>query len=307
MRNVMLGLAVSSALCMPAEVVISGAGEAVEGTVISKDLQTQARKAIKAAWGTYEKVVSTSQMVLQLAQAAVKEAKGDFKLALNKFDAAVASAASEFREEHKEASGEDKAKIDEFLSDTGSWKTFCASLRGALKDEFPVLDFQTESSLRAARKAAKDASRTRKTMRGQLGDKLDLDGLTDDEFATACKAATNESGEMTIERLEKELRRLGYVEPENEETEEERDTRLHNEAKGHAAHWLGEDERWTAPRESLAKLLVLLNSIPDDGGHENDVNRILNNAYIQINKLYRPESGQSQQQPKANERRVVDA
>lgn len=310
MRNVLLGLAVSSALMAPAEVVIGAEGGALEGTVITKELQKQARAAIKAAWGTHEKMVSTSQLILQLAQSAVTESRGDFTLALSKFDAAIASAASEFREEHKDDKGEDLAKLNDFLGDTGSWKVFTASLRGALKDEFPVLEFKTESSLRAARKAAKDAAKSRKTMRGTLEEKLDLTDMTDEEFATACKTATTEGGEMTIERLEKELKKLGYVEVEDDETDEEAATRIANEAKEQAAHFMGSDPRWNVARESLAKLLVLLNSIPDDAGHEDEVNRCLNNAYIGINRIVHPEAGKqsgSKQQGGESGRRIVDA
>lgn len=309
MRNVLLGLACSSALMAPAEVVIGAEGGALEGTMITKELQKQARAAIKAAWGTHEKIISTSQLILQLAQSAVTEAKGDFTLALSKFDAAVASAAADFREEHKEDKGEDLVKLNDFLGDTGSWKQFTSSLRGALKDAFPVLEFKTESSLRAARKAAKDAAKSRKTMRGTLEEKLDLTDLTDEEFATACKAATSESGEMTIERVEKELRKLGYVEVESDETDEEAATRIASEAKAQAAHFMGEDPRWNVARESLAKLLVLLNSIPDDAGHEDEVNRCLNNAYIGINRIVHPESGKQSSKQGTGEsgRRIVDA
>lgn len=308
MRSTILGLAVSSVLSMPADVIVSGAGQAIEGTAISSELHKAAKAAIKAAWQTHEKIVSLSKMLLELAQACVREANGDFKLALSKFDAACGSAAHEMRENHKDATGEDKAKLDEFLADDGSWKAYQKGLRQAMKDEFPILDYKTESSLRAARKAAAEAARSRKSMRDKLGDKLDLTDLTDEEYATACKAATGSTGTLTEERLENELRKLGYVEPEEEDSDV-REKRIAGEAKEAAEHWFGSDPRWTVPRESLAKLLVLISNIDDEGGHENEVNRALNNAYVTINRVIKGEPAAEAPKGggKSGERRVVDA
>jgi hypothetical protein len=308
MRSTILGLAVSSVLSMPADVIVSGAGQAIEGTAISSELHKAAKAAIKAAWQTHEKIVSLSKMLLELAQACVREANGDFKLALSKFDAACGSAAHEMRESNKDATGEAKAKLDEFLADDGSWKNYQKGLRQAMKDEFPILEYQTESSLRAARKAAAEAARTRKSMRDKIGEKLDLDGLTDEEYATACKAATGSTGTLTEERLENELRKLGYVEPEDED-EDVREKRITSEAKQTAEHWFGADARWQVPRESLAKLLILISNIDDDAGHETEVNRALNNAYVTIARVIKGETAEAPKTGggKSGERRVVDA
>ncbi len=287
MRNQLLGHAVALALMAPAEVVISGAGEQVEGTVISAQLQKQAKQALKAIWNIHEKLVSASKMVLELAQAAVKEADGEPKLALAKFDAACAGAVLDFRTEHKEDKGEDKEKLEDFLASDGPWLQYVSNIKGAIKD-FPAevfLTFPTESALRKARKAARQAKSTVKSLRGTMESKLDLNEVPDDKFAEAIKAATNESGTISEERLEKELRKLGAVEMEPE-TDDERDERIYNEAKQASVTFMGEDPRWQTTRESVCKLLVLLNQIPDDAGHESECNRILNNAYISIAKLY---------------------
>jgi hypothetical protein len=308
LNRTLIGAAVALTLNAPAnEMVIGAEGGAQEGTVITKELGKHAKAAIKAVWNAHEKIVSASKLVLELAQEAVTEAQGDYKLALNRFDAACAWAAAQLREENKEAKGEEKARLDEFLADDGSWNQYAKNIRRALKAEFDILEFKTESSLRAALKSASDATKSRKTLRGKLGDKLDLSEMTDEQFSEACKAATGESGQLDEGKLEKELRKLGFVEPEDtDESDEARAERIYREAMAQAIHFMGEDERWKTPRESLAKLIVLLNSIPDDGGHEQEVNRALNNAYVTINRLYKPEQG-TQAPAKTTERRVVDA
>jgi hypothetical protein len=309
LNRTMIGTAIALTLNAPAqggEVVVTGAGKAVEGTVITTDLQNMATQAIEAAWNANKQVVSTSQLILKLAQLAVKEAKGDFKLALNKFDGACADAAAAFRTQHAKAKGAEKAEIDAFLSDEGSWSAYQKSLRGALRDEIDITQYKTESSLRNARKSMKEAARTRSQLKDKLADKLDLSDLTDEEYAEACRSATGESGKLDETKVESELRKLGYVEPETDETDEERDDRIYNEAKTAAGEWLGDDARWQGPRESLAKLLVLLYSIPDDAGHESDVNQALNNTYVKIARIYKPEQSQTQSGEKGTERRIAD-
>lgn len=287
MRNQLIGTAIHAVLMAPADVVISGAGETVEGTVISSELQKKARTALKAVWNVHEKLVSASKMVLELAQASVNEATGDEKLAIAKFEAACAGAVLDFRTEHKEDKGESKEKVDEFLASDGPWMQYVSNIRGAMKDFPPemFLTFQTESAVRRARTAARKAKASRKSVRSVMEAKLDLSEIDDAKFADAVRTATPEGGIINEERLEKELRKLGAVEMEPE-SDDDRDERIHNEAKQASVTFMGEDARWQTVRESVCKLLVLLNQIPDDGGHETECNRILNNAYISIAKLY---------------------
>jgi hypothetical protein len=288
MRNVLLGLAVSSALNGPAEVVISGAGARVEGTVISSELQKTARKALQAFWKTAEQAVSASQIVLQLAQQAVKEAGGDVTLAVAKFEAACASAVVDFRQEHKDETGEAKEKLEDFLADSGIWAQYLRNIKGGMKDFPPAVfeTFKTESSLRKARKAIKDAKKTRTAMRDKMAAKFDLEDVTDEAFDEAIKTCTNESGTVDEAKLEKALRKAGAVEVEDEEDEDTRIERLASEAKAAAGVFLGDDPRWNVCRESLAKLLVLLARIPDDAGNEDQTNQALNNAFVKIAKTH---------------------
>ena len=301
MRTSIIGTVVAANLlnAAPTEGSSLALTQGKEGTVFSKELGDKAIAAIQGAWDIQEQVMSVSQAILDIAKTAVAEAKADTKLATAKFEACIAFAVVHFREDHGNAGAIEKAKIEDFLA--GSWQSYTTSIGQALKDGFDILPYKSESALRAARKAMKDALRASRTLTAKVGDTLDLDGITEEQKSEAWESALRKAGgnsdAVTEGILENELRKLGFVEMEPaEETPEERETRVYNEAKEAASHFIGDDGRWAATRESVTKLLALLSKIPDDSGLEGKVKQSLDNAYVQIAKAANLNGG-AQAQP----------
>jgi hypothetical protein len=294
MRTSFIGSAVASVLMAPAsggDVVVDNAGRQTEGTVISKELHKAAVTAIKAAWKAADTVANASKLVLELAQSAVREADGDEKLALAKFDAAMGSAAVELRMAHKDATGEEKERLEDFLDKGGIWLQYQSNMRGYIRtfDPEQFQTFKTESAARKARKAIQDATKTRKGLRDKIAETHNLEDITDEQFADAMRASVKDGGGYDEKKLLAKLISLGAEELDSDESEEERITRQYGEAKAAAVHWFGESEQWTVCRESLAKLLVRIAEIPDDAGKAEQLNQALNNCYVKINQIYSQE------------------
>lgn len=289
LNRTLIGQAVALALMAPADVVISGAGAAVDGTVISTNLQKMAHKAIKAVWDVTARVQNASAMVLELAKAAVTESDGDEKLALAKFEAAMSSAALDLRTANKEATGEERERLEDFLDPKGTWSQYLSNFRRYIKTFPPeqLETFKSETALRKAAQSIKEATRTRTSLKDKMGAELDLSEVTDDEFSACMRKATGEDGKVNETTLKKALIAAGADERDDEESDEDRATRIRTQAMEASETFFGDGEHWKVCRESLAKLLVLIAEIPDDAGHENELNQALNNAFVKIAQTFK--------------------
>jgi len=284
--------------------------KAKTGTVITKALGDAAANVLDACWQIEQQVIGTSTAIYRLACEAVKEADGDYKLALTRFDAALLFAMSAKRSELEKKAKEmpkDQARelenqIAEFFSSGSNWAQYVSNMRSAMREDFPFVHvtgakkgqpiYPTESALRRARAAAKRLKNHTRSAIQKLSVTLDLSELSKEEIETATNAAMQKAGkdadEATVRKLvEAELRKAGAVEIDSEgQTADpvDRENSIYRQATTLAALIAGGDPAGAKARDSIVGLLQTLGKADfDEDGDE--IVRELTNVQTKIARL----------------------
>jgi hypothetical protein len=158
MKNLAIRTAVMAALATDggSDESMERDGTTSDGTAVPERIKAEAKTILDAAWKLHEQIVSISSQLLAMAKKCAKAADGDPKLALRMYTAALADAEMHLEKEAKTKA--EKAKVAEFLDPKGSWKQYSRTITGSMNDGLDITQYRTESALRAARKAAKDAA-----------------------------------------------------------------------------------------------------------------------------------------------------
>jgi hypothetical protein len=213
--------------------MIEAHGEGIkEGTMIPKNMVAKATDMLNAFYAIQDQTKAASRLVLELAAEAVRSTAGEYKLALVRFQASIASAVSDMRGVYKDSDAETKAKVEEFLDPSASWAQYVSNVSGALRERFELVDvtagdnpeqwpllFQSEYSLRMARQAAKRLKNHTRTAIQRAERKVDVTELSADDMSSVnaaiehrakqIKAKTGQEAsetqimQITLEELEK--------------------------------------------------------------------------------------------------------